>query len=149
MAGGDLPGDAGRSAVDLSGQIPGSVIRLSDGRRAEGAGLDDVGAYAEIGVVNIRHHVRASQAEDVEVAGKVVRMLPEPAPSVVTLLQTSPLQHRAERAVQYQNSFAETALQLSPPDGRVRRQSAHASGSAALADGVAMRPRRPSHQQIA
>ena len=145
VAGGRLPRDAGRRVVDLPGQVPGPVVGLGDGRRAERAGADDVGADPEVGLVHVRHDVRAGEAEDVEVARQVGRVVPQAVPPEVALLQVARLQHGAERAVEHQDALPEALLERAPPDGRTGARRAHAPGPA----GAAPAPRSPSHQQMA
>ena len=98
VAGGARQARAGD--VHLAGEGAEVVVGLGHRGRAEGVGLDDVGAGGEVLLVDRGDHVGPGHLQQVVVALQALRMVLEALAAVVGLGQAMALDHRAHRAVE-------------------------------------------------
>ena len=103
--------------------------------------------------MHVGDHVRASQAEDVEIACEIAGMVSEPLAPEVGLFEVKCLQHGSEGPVEQQDALLELVLQPSASLGRTGRGGAHARtpaiGETVSPVGAAAGVRSPRYQQIA
>src|SRR5207302_11441894 len=107
--------DAGRGAVHLGHAILETIIRLRDSRRAERVRFGNVGARREIGIVNVAHDIGTRQYENIVVTLEVAAVIMEAAgggSAKIRFAELSLLDHRAPRAVEDQDTFAQKARKL-------------------------------------
>ncbi len=71
-----LAGEPGRGQVHLAGRVFEVIVGLGDPRRAEGIGLDQVGAGGQVLVVDLGDDVRLGDRQQLVVALEVVRRDP-------------------------------------------------------------------------
>ena len=112
VAGRELVGraacDSGCGLRNLVSALFEPVVGQRHGVGVERVGFDDVGSRPQVFFVNLEHHVRAGQREQVVAALELHRPAGEPPAAVVLLLQSVALHHRAEASVEQQDA----ALQL-------------------------------------
>jgi len=102
------PTDSGCGLRNLVSALFEPVVGQRHGVGVERVGFDDVGSRPQVFFVNLAHHVRAGQREQVVAALELHRPAGEPPAAVVLLLQSVALHHRAEASVEQQDA----ALQL-------------------------------------
>ena len=100
---GRFPGDSGRLDVDLVRDAFHPVVGLSDARRGEGIGRDDVGPGRQIGVVDGPDHIRPGQAQQVRVAANVAWVIAETLAAEVGFGQAVALDERPRGSVEHEN----------------------------------------------
>ncbi len=100
--------------VQLVGERLERIVRLHDGRAAEGIRLDDVRAGREILIVDLGDDVGACENQQVVVPLHVLRMIAEPIAAEVLLGQRVALDHRTHRAVEHQDSLPQRAIERVP-----------------------------------
>ncbi len=108
---GGLARDPGRRAVDLADRVLDPVVGHGQPGGGEGVGLDDVGAGAQVGAVDLADHVRARQAEEVVVAEQGGGVGAEMVAAEVVLGEGVPLDHGAHGAVKDEDAVVEFRLQ--------------------------------------
>jgi len=102
------PGAGDRRGVDLVDQIDGQIeLDHAHRRGPERIRFDDVAAGFEIGGMDFRDFLRMSQAEDIGKVTEVLGVLRKPLAPNGPLVEIEPLDHRAHRPIQQQNSFAD------------------------------------------
>ena len=97
--------------VDLGCEVGGVVVSLCDRGGGERVGENDVGPRLEIGVVDLRHHVGAGQAQEIVVAAKGSGAVPEALAAVVRLVEAALLEHGPGGAVEQDDALADKRLQ--------------------------------------
>ena len=100
VAAGDLPGELGRPAGELSGAFGDPVLGEHDREGAERIGLDDVDADVEEGAVEVLNDVGACRDEQLVAAF-------ERRPAEVVRSEPAQLQVRSRRAVEDDDAFGE------------------------------------------
>jgi hypothetical protein len=85
------------------------VVLLRDGRRAEGVGLDEVGARREVALVDVADHVGPRQRKQLVVALHVAFEVLEALATVLLFGELEALDHRAHGAVEDGDALFEDA----------------------------------------
>jgi hypothetical protein len=104
---GGLAGEPRGLEVELVDHTLEAVVGLRDRRRVEGAGLDEVAARLEIGLVDLADHLGAGEDEDVVVALEVVPMGTEARTAERGLVEAAALHHGSHRAVEHEDPAAQ------------------------------------------
>ena len=124
--------------VQLVGQVLETVVLLRDAGGGEGVGLDDVGPRLQVEAVDLLHHVRAGDREQVGVALQVLRVAGEALAAVVGLAQALGLDHRAHGPVDDDDALGQERAQRFLSGRRDGRHPSSLAGPARVA------PRRRS-----
>ena len=86
------------------------VVGLGDARGAEAVGLDDVRAGLQVGAVDLLHHGRPGEHEDVVVAAQLVAVLGETLAAEVRLAELVALDHGTHGAVDDEDALDECGV---------------------------------------
>ena len=117
-----VPGEIGRRAVELAGELAHAVIGQRNGGRVESIRLDDVGARLQVLRVDIAHQRRLGQRQQVVVAFELAAPVAKALAAIVLFGEPGALDHGAHCAVEQKDALGEQGLQ----PGSVRR-NAHAA----------------------
>ena len=108
-------------AAAVLARIVDEELALRDAGRAEGVGLDDVGAGLEEAAVDVADHLRLREREEVAVVEQVLLRVLEALAADVRLLHAVGADGRAHRAVDDGDALAGGALRADGGAGAVMR----------------------------
>ena len=137
-----LARDARRRGVHLADVRLEAVVGHRDRLRAEGAGLEDVGARVEVGAVDLGDDVGTREREDVGAPLQLARVVREARAAVGGLVQPVGLDHRPHPAVQDDDPLGERRRE----GDRERRGPPHRPPPAPAATGAGLLARRQRRQ---
>jgi hypothetical protein len=99
-----LARDLHRFAVHLGGEFFHAVVGLGDARCTESVRFDDVGAGREVLVVDLANDLRLRDRQQFVVALDVAPVVLEALAAIGCLVELVALDHRAHRAVEYEDA---------------------------------------------
>ncbi len=107
-----LTHQAGACHIQLIGYVLQSVFGLGDARGIEGTGLDDVCTCLKILAMDLSHHIRAGEHQQIVITLEIPRMIGKTHATIVAFSEPVLLDHGTHAAIKDQDALGEQGFEF-------------------------------------